>query len=81
MKFKKKPVIIDAIQWRGNIEDLQPFIDEGMEYTFNIPSKKLWIRTLEGSMYVKENAWVIRGVHGEFYPCQGDIFEETYEPM
>lgn len=81
MKFKKKPVIIDAIQWHGDIEDLKPFIEDGMEYTFNIPSKKLWVRTLEGSMYVKENAWVIRGVHGEFYPCQGDIFEETYEAL
>lgn len=81
MKFKKKPVIIDAIQWHGNIEDLKPFINEGMDYTFNNLSKQLWIHTLEGAMHVKENAWVIRGVQGEFYPCQGDIFEETYEPL
>ena len=68
MKFKKKPVIIEAIQWHGNLEDLKPFIDAGMEYTFT-DAKKLWIRTLEGSMCVKENAWAIKGVQGEFYPC------------
>lgn len=39
------------------------------------------IRTLEGDMRVTWGDWVIRGVHGEFYPCKPDIFAETYEPV
>lgn len=38
------------------------------------------IKTLEGDMTISENDYIIKGVHGEFYPCKPDIFEETYEP-
>ncbi|WP_260184703.1 hypothetical protein [Lacticaseibacillus paracasei] len=38
------------------------------------------IKTLEGKMTISENDYIIKGVHGEFYPCKPDIFEETYEP-
>ncbi|WP_460413993.1 hypothetical protein [Lacticaseibacillus paracasei] len=38
------------------------------------------IKTLEGNMTISENDYIIKGVHGEFYPCKPDIFEETYEP-
>ncbi|NIG84006.1 hypothetical protein [Lacticaseibacillus casei] len=39
------------------------------------------IKTLEGNMTISENDYIIKGVHGEFYPCKPDIFEETYEPI
>ena len=39
------------------------------------------IKTLEGEMTISENDYIIKGVHGEFYPCKPDIFEETYEPV
>ncbi|MGP9682031.1 hypothetical protein [Brachybacterium sp. AOP3-A1-3] len=42
---------------------------------------ELMIRTLEGDMRVSIGDWVIRGVHGEFYPCKPDIFEATYEAV
>ena len=38
------------------------------------------IKTLEGDMTISENDYIIKGVHGELYPCKPDIFEETYEP-
>lgn len=38
------------------------------------------IKTLEGKMTISENDYIIKGVHGELYPCKPDIFEETYEP-
>lgn len=44
-------------------------------------SNNVFVATLEGSMFFDEGDYVIKGVHGEFYPCKGDIFEETYEEM
>jgi hypothetical protein len=41
----------------------------------------LVIPTLEGNMLAVENDYVIKGVHGEFYPCKPDIFKETYEAV
>jgi hypothetical protein len=39
-----------------------------------------WIKTLEGKMTVSPRDWIIKGRKGEFYPCEPDIFAETYEP-
>lgn len=39
----------------------------------------MFIKTLEGGMYITKNDWIIKGVNGEFYPCKPDIFEKTYE--
>ncbi|ARC55999.1 hypothetical protein AS850_02790 [Frondihabitans sp. 762G35] len=41
---------------------------------------RMIIATLEGGHWVTLGDWIIRGVHGEFYPCKPDIFEATYEP-
>ena len=41
----------------------------------------LEIDTLEGTMEVSPHDYVIRGVHGEFYPCKPDIFAATYEAV
>ena len=38
------------------------------------------IQTLEGDHLARKGDWIIRGVHGEFYPCKPDIFAKTYEP-
>ena len=52
------------------------------------PDKGIWIepatgdlmvRTLEGDMRARPGYWIIRGVQGEFYPCDPDIFAATYE--
>lgn len=83
MKFRKKPVEIDAVQWDGTpsfkfTQDLIPYSDKcliELEYT----SGQLFIRTLEGRMEVSPNDWIIKGVSGELYPCKPDIFEKTYE--
>ncbi|MDT3386730.1 MAG: hypothetical protein LIR46_03050 [Bacteroidota bacterium] len=76
-EYRKKPVIITAIQYTGgNLDDIMEFVDpEMISFEKNIVT----IHTLEGGMIISVNDWVIRGVKGEFYPCKPDIFEATYE--
>lgn len=78
MKFRKKPVEIEAIQWTGNnFIEIDEFITVVHE-TF--PSQGIiYIPTLEGLMKASLLDWIIKGVNGEFYPCKPDIFEKTYE--
>ena len=78
--YRKKPVVIQAIQWDGTPEgvmSIKNFIDYTTTLTIN--SEYLTIETLEEDMKVMPNDWVIKGVNGEFYPCKPDIFEKTYE--
>jgi hypothetical protein len=72
MKFRKKPVVIDAVQW-FKIGDHPAVIQNGKE--------KGIIQTLEGLMTVTPGDWIITGVKGEHYPCKPDIFEMTYEQI
>ena len=76
MKFRKKPIIIEAIQYVGN--NKQEIIDFSGANT-NTCYEHLTICTLEGDFRADVGDWVIRGVKGEFYPCKPDIFERTYE--
>lgn len=93
MKFKKKPVEIEAVQWNGdNLFEVYSFmknyspdimsnlkLDKWQDYEDIVRIKGLKIQTLEGEMSASVNDWIIKGVHGEFYPCKPDIFELTYE--
>ena len=87
MKYRKKPVIIEAmILERRCAEMVVEFIGES-----NIPEYNLGefaedacyieIKTLEGTMTASEGDFIIKGVQGEFYPCKPDIFKQTYEPV
>lgn len=79
MKFRKKPVVIDAMQWTGNnASELQEFA-RGGEFSWNPIKAEAYIHTLEGVMTTRPGDWIIKGVKGEFYPCKPDIFEATYE--
>lgn len=88
MKFRKKPVVIEAVQWTGdNLEEVIAF--SGLhpsaykwtweEYVQYVKQHGLKIFTLEGRMDASIGDWIIKGVNGEFYPCKPDIFEATYE--
>ena len=78
MRFRKKPVTIEAIQWTGtNLDEIDKFMS-GVHWS--VPEHDPVIPTLEGDMKVSLNDWIIKGVKGEFYPCKPDIFEATYEP-
>lgn len=78
MKYRKKPVEIEAIQWTGdNDAEIDKFITVPHEI-FPIQNKII-IPTLEGNMEAIEFDYIIKGVNGEFYPCKPDIFDKTYE--
>lgn len=80
MKFRKKPVVVEAVQWNGNnLDELRAFVPE--EFRHNKINQPMGIVTLEGVMTVSDGDWIIKGVRGEFYPCKPDIFEETYEAV
>ena len=81
MKYRKKPVIIDAIEWKGrNRYEISEFC--GLDnYYFSDDQKELFIPTLEGSMKANVGDYIIKGVNGEFYPCKPDIFHKTYEKV
>lgn len=74
MKFRKKPVVIEAMQFIVNTPDWWPLgvYKDGDSYA---------IDTLEGPLRVSEGDWIITGIKGERYPCKPDIFEATYEPV
>ncbi len=86
MKFKKKPVVIDAVQLRWDTwsemcdhAGVGPEDDKPKGVSTDLPAIAMNIPTLEGIMHASENDWIIRGVKGELYPCKPDIFEVTYE--
>lgn len=82
-KFRKKPVVIDAVLWDGNSETIFPLapFENASAAPENTAEGKLLITTLEGVMTADLGDWVIKGVKGEIYPCKPDIFEATYEPV
>lgn len=77
MKYRKKPVVIEAIQFTGNFTEIEDFVGADAEFR----NGKLLIATLEGPMTASPNDWIIKGIKGEFYPCKPDIFEATYEAV
>lgn len=87
MKFRKKPVIIEAIQYLGNdnLDVVLNFI--GRDKGTYIPSRQknvdpvIATQTLEGCMTANKGDWIIRGVKGEYYPCKPDIFKAIYEAV
>lgn len=88
MKYRKKPVVIEAIQFVGTYASGEAI----EEWTGKVVSMATWnvgrdtcsgmiASTLEGPMRVSVGDFVIRGVQGEFYACKPDIFEQTYEAV
>ena len=79
MKFRKKPVVIEAVQWTGdNLSELREM--DGFDKAYSLHMGELTIHTLEGNHHASVGDYIIMGVHGEFYPCKPDIFAKTYEP-
>ena len=90
MKYRKKPVVIEAIEYTiENLEEVKSFVGEEsllVRMYADMPnlgdtSIVVSIQTLEGDMTVQECDMIIKGVNGEFYPCKPDIFVKTYEAV
>lgn len=79
-KFRKKPVVIEAVQFRAGEQD-GCFAEDVIAGRIRYPEDgSMLIKTLEGEMIARPGDWIIRGVKGELYPCKPDIFAATYEP-
>jgi len=91
-KFRKKPVVIEALRWDGSLASIQsiclwanyPDMDK---VVYEMLDEELgavgavYALTLEGALTASVGDFIIRGVQGEFYPCKPDIFEATYEEV
>ena len=78
MKFRKKPVVIEAVQFTGKKENYAEILR--FCPSVGILPDCLIIKTLEGNHKASYGDWIIKGIEGEFYPCKPDIFAATYEP-
>lgn len=91
MKFRKKPVVIEAVQLTEAVAAAYLFdnaaLPDGVKFSSSshksgrINNFYAYVETLEGRMEVSLGDWIITGVKGEHYPCKPDIFEMTYEPV
>jgi hypothetical protein len=85
VKYRKKPVVIDAVQWNGNnfqeVKALDLYGKYGLSLAEVPTDRPIVIHTPVGNMEASLNDYVIRGVKGELYPCKPDIFAATYEPV
>jgi hypothetical protein len=89
LRWRKKPVVIEAMQWDGLIESIRaicewanvPGEDPNVDYctVADVVVEDVLCHTLEGPLNVSPDDWIIKGVQGEFYPCKPDIFAATYE--
>jgi hypothetical protein len=91
MKFRKKPVVIEAITFDELVAHgiaVGGNVVNGMPWSFNYAGHPIThenndcylIPTLEGAMKMGRDDMLITGVKGEIYPCKRDIFDATYEP-
>jgi len=95
MKYRKKPVVIEAVKWDGkNLIEITRFMGDTVpnlsdriagerweDYCYIVKQNGLKIHTLEGEMSASIGDFIIKGVSGEFYPCKPDIFAKTYEEV
>ncbi len=83
MKYRKKPVEIEAMQFDGsNFADILKMVPVRTVISLSIPhGTTLTIPTLEGEMTAQIGDYIIVGVQDEVYPCKPDIFEQTYEAV
>lgn len=89
-KYRKKPVVIEAMYNDGEIDTISAILDwinggKGVlgPATYELtgkPGMSIYVETLEGVMRADVGDFIIKGVNGEFYPCKPDIFAKTYTP-
>lgn len=85
MKYRKKTVVVEAVQFVDTEEAISDLCDFGLDPVridyADLSNPLLKIETLEGLLIATEGDYIIKGVQGEFYPCKPDIFKETYEKV
>lgn len=77
MKFRAKPIVVEAVQFAGNFEEIERFCGGDAEWR----NGKLLVATTEGPLTANPGDWIIRGGPAEFMTCTPDVFARTYEPL
>lgn len=92
-KYVKKPIPIEAVKWLGfNQSEIKQFTHDNVKFvthwepvgspsTMTEEKVDLYIHTLEGDMHANVGDYIIKGIKGEFYPCDAFIFNESYEEV
>ena len=91
MKYKSKPVVIEAIQWTGrNLSDILAFcpiikgtivVEQPWEAGKESPGLNMTVHTPSGVCGVEVGDYIVKGIGGEFYSCKPDIFEQAYKEV
>ena len=86
MKYRKKPVVVEAVQWTGENEDeIKKFCGLAAQFTYMPTKGEAFIVTKQKPKGKHVTALSIRTLEGtmeaEFYPCKPDIFRKTYEEV
>ena len=88
MKYRKIPVVIEAMKFTGSFDNYDEICEWSKEkfpintlFMYGKMVKELFIQTLEGRMRADIGDYIIKGVKGEFYPIKEEIFHETYEQV
>ena len=78
MKYRKKPIVVDAIRFDGeNFDEITNFAGKDSKRE----GRYIYIFTLEGVMETIKGDWIIKGTRGEFYPCKPNVFSDVYEEI
>lgn len=85
MQFRKKPVVIEAMQFTPEgMSEIAFWLGDKLKPGGNMEqfeNGEIGIHTLEGVMHASWGDWIIKGVQGEFYPCKPEIFDQTYDKV
>lgn len=82
MKYRKKPVVIEAIQLsKETFQEIWNWIGPDISASGDMDKCYIFIDTFEGTLKAVSGDYIIKGVKGEFYPCKSEIFELTYEAV
>ena len=85
-KFRKKPVVIEAVQFDGTIQMAMTLHKQYGDTPITDPDTDAYlgaviVETLAGGVVVSKDDWILTGVKNERYPCKPDIFEATYDEV
>lgn len=79
-KFKRKPTVVEAVQWDGTIEMARALVNViGSDLTLYENTKELLLQTHAGSLRILPNDWILKETKGGYYPCKPDTFDLIYQ--
>jgi hypothetical protein len=89
MKFRTKPFEIEALLYDGTNADEITAWSGNMFYEVEEEDRTddpdciaaVFDKLHSTWVGVKEGQWIIRGMKGEYYPCDPEVFAEKYESM